>query len=403
MRVPAAAGKSFAPGRLDRYLVALLPRPFLIALAVLLLVLLLERLLRLFDLAASSDDALRSILLMSAHLVPHYLGLALPAALFFGLFVVVVRLSDNNELDAMLASGYSIARLTLPFFVVAVMLAVFGYGLYGYLQPYGRYHYHVVVNEVLHAGWDARVQEQAFVEAGRGIVLSAEAVDRTGRELQGVFLRRYASGEEQITTARRGSLRPSADGSRLLLDLREGQMLDVAADGELAHLRFGSATFNEDFSMRAPAFRARGDSERELTLPELWSGMRSVAPSLSHEELASELYGRLARVLSLPLLPLLAVPLGIASKRGRRLPGLILANVLLFGMHQGVQFGESLAETGQAPALFSVWLPFAVFVVITLWLFLSSLEFPGDNPASRAVQWVEDRLRGLRRTRPAPT
>ena len=66
--------------RLDRYALRLLAGPMGMALAALLLAQLLERLLRLFDLAASARASPLSVLWMAANLVPHYLGLALPMA-----------------------------------------------------------------------------------------------------------------------------------------------------------------------------------------------------------------------------------------------------------------------------------------------------------------------------------
>lgn len=393
--------RRYGYGLIDRYLLGLLPRHFFISLAVILLVLLLERLLRLFDLAATSEGALGAIALMSAHLVPHYLGLALPAALFFGLFVVSVRLSDNSELDVLLATGHSMARITAPFVLLAVLLSLLSVWLYGFMQPYSRYRYHVVVNEVVHAGWNARLQARSFVDAGRGFVLTADAVDGSGRELSGVFMRRAQGDTEQIISARGGSLRPSADGRRLLLDLRDGLMIEDEPEGSVSRIGFESGTFNEDFATAAPPFRPRGDSQRELTLIELWHNMHAPAPALPQGQLSGEFYGRVARILSLPLLPLLAVPLGVASKRGRRLPGMIVANLLLLLLHQGVQLGVSLAETGAAPAPVSVGVPFAAFVALTLWLFVTSLERPGDNPASRSVEWLAQRLQGLGRRRRA--
>ena len=66
--------------RLDRYLLRLIAGPLALSLAALLLAQLLERLLRLFDLAASAGASPSSVLVMAGTLVPHYLGLALPMA-----------------------------------------------------------------------------------------------------------------------------------------------------------------------------------------------------------------------------------------------------------------------------------------------------------------------------------
>jgi lipopolysaccharide export system permease protein len=386
---------------LNRYLLGLLIRPLLLSIGVVLLALLLERLLRLFDLVAATDNALDSVLLMLLYLVPHYLGLALPAAFFASIFMVVARLGDDNELDALLASGRSISQTAQPFFAVALVLSLFSFYLYGSLQPYSRYRYHQVSYDAEHAGWNARAQENIFSDAGGGFVLTADQVDATGRGLTRVFIRRLGSqGEEEITTAQSGRLQPSADGKTLLLHLEDGQLVHEDPDRQLLKVMFKQGTFNEDFNPDAPPFRARGESERELTSLELWRGLHQPTPPLSAPQLAGELQARWVRALSFPLLPLLAVPLGMSAKRGRRAPGVIVACLALLALQHGVQFGESLAEAGRAPVIAAVWTPLLVFGGISAWLFFGSLKTPGDNPVTRAVSAIEAMLDGIHLRRP---
>ena len=100
---PPARGTSlFAFDRLDRYALRLFIGPLVLVLATLMLAQLLERLLRLFDLAASAGAPLSSVVWMVANLVPHYLGLALPMAFTAAIFIAAARMSDDSELDVML-------------------------------------------------------------------------------------------------------------------------------------------------------------------------------------------------------------------------------------------------------------------------------------------------------------
>jgi lipopolysaccharide export system permease protein len=115
------------------------------------------------------------------------------------------------------------------------------------------------------------------------------------------------------------------------------------------------------------------------------------------QERDGEMHGRMARTLLPLLLPFLALPLGMAAKRGRRAPGTVFAAVALLALNQSLQFGESLAESGRAAAPVAVWLPLALFGVLGVWLFRSSLQWPGDNPVMRAVSAIEGAFEGLQR------
>ncbi|MET0313739.1 MAG: LptF/LptG family permease, partial [Hansschlegelia sp.] len=98
----------FTPRILDRYILALTLRPMFMALGVVLMALLLERLLRLVDMLATAGAPIFLAFALSANLVPHYLGFALPAGFALGIFSATSRLSTGAELEAMLASGVSV-------------------------------------------------------------------------------------------------------------------------------------------------------------------------------------------------------------------------------------------------------------------------------------------------------
>lgn len=386
--------------RLDRYALRLIAGPMALSLVALLLAQLLERLLRLFDLAASTGAALSNVLLMAATLVPHYLGLALPMAFTAGIFAAAAHMCDENELDVMLVSGRSIARIAAPYFMLAVLLGLFSLYLYGQLQPLARYGYHVAVNRVMQTGWDAQVEENRFIDVGQGLTFTADVIEGDDRDLRGVFIQRRRADGEDILTAARGRLESPATG--LQLQLEDGQIVrerhaPAGAGTTTSVSRFEQGVIERGLSNRPAPLAARGDSVRERTLAELWQDMQRRDSS---PKSAAEFHGRLARALVFPLLPLLALPLGMASKRGRRMPGVVFAVLALLAIHHLLQFGESLGDTGRLPAAAAVWTPFAVFAVLSLWIFRGSMAWPGDNPVLRAVIAIEalvDRVRTSRR------
>ncbi len=384
------------PTILDRYLLRQLLPAFALCLGTVLIALLLERLLRLFDILAENAHALPAVFRLVLNLVPHYLGLALPAAFFVALFVVVSKLGDENELDAYLAGGQSIARLTRPFLIVALVLALLSGWVFGWLQPYARYQYRAVMYSALNAGWDARLQPGTFASAGSGYTLTADEVDKSGRRLQRVFIRREVDGREELTIGETGALTPSDDGRRLKLSLDNGEHFRDKPGGSLLAVRYRTMESNTAFTPDAPPFRARGGNERELTFLELGAGgLPGQTTPISAAKLTGEMNGRLARTLSLPLLPLLAIPLGMSAKRGKRTASLIVAAVLMLLFHNSLQLGESLAESGKVNAYAGVWLPWLVFAALCVWIYSQSLSRPGDNPVTRAVSAVEDAVAAI--------
>ena len=380
----------------DRYLLRLIGPPMAAAVTVVLIALLLERLLRLVNALTASSTGLPMFLELMADLVPHYLGLALPAAFFVTVFSVSTRLSENNEVDALLANGLSVPRLTAPYVLAGAVLAVASVILFGFVQPYGRYGFNADLHEALNAGWNARVQPRTFVDAGE-FTLTADKVDATGRRLEGVFLRRVTKGGwEEVITAASGRLGRSDDGTRFTLALKKVQHFRER-DGSgpvVGGVETLGATLTLDVDRAR--YRPRGSGERELTLPELRRQMRNGQSRGARARAAAEFHARIARSAYLPLVPLLAVPLGMAAKRGRSGVGFALCAALFLLLQHGIQTGQTLADMGRVPAPVGIWTPPALFAGVSVWLFMRSRTRPGETPFTPlldAIGEAVDRMR----------
>lgn len=403
---PAAALRHRLPDRLDWYTLRSLFGPLVLCLCVLLIALQLARLLSLFQFAARFGASTLLVMKMAGSLVPYYLGMAMPAAFFAAIFMAVARSGDDNELDAMLATGRSITRMAAPYFLVAVALCGFNFYLFGYLQPLTRYGKELYEHQARQAAWNGRLEENRFISVKQGFTLYADVVGADG-QLTKVFVERRDAGGEEIITAERGRLVPTADGTRLLLELANGRNVRDYANGTVRTVEFREFHGNQDFTAVPPPFRERGDAVREsdaireLTLPELRAPAAAQRESVSAAGAGGEFHGRLAWMLLPLLLPLLALPLGMAAKRGRRAPGTVFATLALLALWQGMQFGASMAKTGRAPVWLAVWLPVVAFTAFGLWLFRSSLQWPGDNPVMRAVSAIEGAFEGMRRKKKA--
>ncbi len=379
----------------DRYLLSELVPPMAVAVVVILIALLLFRALEIFNDMAGSSARFGIIPRMIADLAPQYLGLAVPGAYFIGMFLVVARLGDTSELDVMLASGLSLVRLTLPFVGLGVVVAVLNLLLLGFAQPYGRYGFNSHLDLALHAPWDARVQPRTFIATGDRVVLSADAVDPSGRALRGVFIRRTNDdGAEQVFTAERGVLTAAPDQRHLTITLENGQHFQERIDGPPVVGGFSRLSVAVVLSGRIGAFRGRGVEPREMTLFELPTHMRD-GEEEERLRATSEFHTRIVRTLSVPLLPLLAAPAGMASKRRRRALGTVVCGIALFLYENAIDFGQHLADAGQAPVALAIWLPFAIFAAGSALLFQQSILRPGQTPFTAVSDALEALIRAV--------
>jgi lipopolysaccharide export system permease protein len=384
-RGPPAAG-----GLVGRYMLRLLAKPLAATLLLVLPALLMERLLRLFDLLAGAGAPASSIIQLLLYLVPHYLGLAVPAALFLAVYVVVARLSQDHEMDALQATGFSLARLSWPFLAIGLLCAGLSIGLYGYVQPLSRYAYRAALHTITNAGWNATLVPGEFVQVGRRLTVFIDRRDAADGLLHGVFLhQRREDGGEVLTTAATGRLLVSSEESELLMELEEGQQVTLLPDGETSTLSFTNSAQSRPFVRRLPLFRLRGTDEREMTLGELWAARNLPDPPVARARLDGELHGRLVRSASLLFLPLLAMPMGLAAKRSRRSAGILLGAVILVVYQQALQLMESLGDVGRIDPRPALWVLFLIFAASAIAVFRHSNRHPDEGAFDGVLAWLD--------------
>ena len=387
-KAPGWRGKIWRPALLDAYILKMLAGPAAAVLGVTLVAFLLEQTLRLIDELSANGARLGYLFGLITNLVPYQLGLALPASFFVAMFIVIARLDEESEIDALLAGGVSFNRILAPLLFMGIVLGGVSLLLLGYLQPYSRFGYRAVLSAATEAGWTARLDPQVFLHAGPDFTISADEVDATGRSLKGVFIRRAGKTGETVVTANGGTLGLRSDGKTTDLRLNGGLILTDSQNGGSRLLRFGDFTDHEVLSAGA-SLAPRGGDVQELTFPELIDEAGRPDAIIPRRELQAELYARLARSLAIPLLPLLALPLALAAKRGKRAPGMIVGAVILVAFHHGVTLCKSFASSGKVDPLLSIGGLFLAMTGFGIWLFSASRRRPGETPLSGFLSRLE--------------
>ena len=384
---------------IDRYVLTKTLGPLLACIAIALIAMLLERMLRLLDFMLDKGGPFYLVLRMLANLIPHYLGLAIPAAFFVGMLLAVMRLSGDSELDAIHAMGVGLRRLLLPLVGLAVVLLVATAIIIGLLQPYTRYAYRALVYTATHTVWNSALERGTFFTGLGNLAIMVDDIADGGRKLTGIFLHRTeADGSTTTISALEGQLFRSRKTFSLVLRLVKGSWIQCDGNGEhCTVLTFDQVDVPLDLAQGPIAVRPRGEVVKELTLPELWQTRDSPPPGLTRGMIAAELHSRLVRIVSLLFLPLLAVPLGIVSRRARRSIGVVVGLVLLILFHNVLRFGEDMVETGALSPAIGLWLPAAIFAAMSAWAFHMTSKRPGYNPVSAALDRTSDLIDVVRR------
>ncbi|MCX5614178.1 LptF/LptG family permease [Bombella saccharophila] len=379
---------------LDRYLLRQLIPPFTIALGTMLIALLLDRLLALFNRLASSGSSIATLLTLLSDLLPHYMGLALPAALCISVFMTINRMSEHNEIDVLYAGHISLLRISQPYIKVGTILAVLSVLLYGYLQPIARYDYREGFYFARHTGWAPHLQSDMFATTSTTTLLTADYVDHGGSRLRRIFIRDVKeNGTTELITAPKGLLTLSERDKSTQLDLWDGQIVRTQSpqqpDGHVSVTHFEHIARLIERSSSQQAFRSRGNDERELTTMELIQALRSNSSHISHTSLRAEIDFRLARAISIMFIPFLSIAFAVGKKRRRSALGQILLAVILVGFDEVLLFGDSLAANGTASVWLTLWLPEAIFCIGCTAALLSRSQISWRNSRQKHLKKMD--------------
>ena len=379
---------------LDRYLLRQTLRPMGATILIALLALLAERALSVVELVIGWRGSLVVVFEMLSYLVPHYMGLALPAAFFIGILFAYARLSRESELDAMSAGGYGLVQMVRPLVYAAAAIIVLHVALLSHLQPYSRYAYRAALHAVTNVSFLSLIQAGRFVTIA-GTTYRVERIDGGGTSFERIFL--YSEDERRgtvVLTADAGEVIDKGTLQPLELRLQNGVQQLLPSEGadtdRPASLTLRFREFVTDVSGRQPeAFRPRGHDERELTLWELWSYPRKDEP-IRFAAVEAELHGRIVRSLSILVLPFLALPLSLGRRRAQRSYGFIIGITVLVGYNQLIKTGEGIVDNDKMSPLVGLWLPFLAFTALSLLAFFRTAWKVPDPVRGRLFDRIVD-------------
>jgi lipopolysaccharide export system permease protein len=373
------------------------------ALVIGLLMLLADRMVRLLDTTLGKKNSFTVVFEMLAYLVPHYLGTALPAALFLGLLLGFGKMSANSETDAFMASGIGLNRMARPVIVLGALLSALSLIIMGWVQPHARYAYRSVVFDVQNVDVFYLAEEGVFMQAGdRTFIIDQLDRGKNAFEHAFIYQDKGAAGSETVTAAR-GALIENPSGQRPILQLADGHRLSfkeapsvtaaTPAVGETTEFAIADTPLGR---LSKDIFRPRGEDERELTLPELYAALDSPPVKSSREEVASELSERLVTAVSILILPFLAIPFAVGSRRSPRGFRTGVALVLIVLYNEVIQQGASAANNGVASPLVTLWLPCLLLALFAGWRYIATCFTLRNDPVSAAIDRTGDAWSGLR-------
>ncbi|WP_373473057.1 LptF/LptG family permease [Sphingorhabdus lacus] len=374
--------------------------PLLGTLAIAASLLLLEKMLSLFDFVAAEGGPVSVVWRMLANLIPEYLSLGIPIGLLLGILLAFRRLATSSELDIFRAVGMSYFRLLRVPFLFAITLAAVNFAIVGFIQPSARYLYEELRFELRSGAFGAKVRVGEFNNVGENLTVRIEESRDNGNRLSGMFV--YAeskNGQSIAVSAEKGQFLRTDDPDTILLRLEKGTLVHDAPNYKTPRvLSFTS----HDVPIPLPSienFRARGGKDREYSITELVRiGGDVQKPADERSKAWANFHFRLVEVAMMLLLPFLALALAVPPKRSTSALGVFLSIVMVVTYHKINEYAEGVGGMGIVDPFIALWLPFLLFAGLILWMYHVIAHVPGGQPIGALEVFANKVGKAIRKT-----
>ena len=369
---------------IDRYLARQIAVPLMGSLVLAAMLLVLDKMLRLFQYVVDAGGPVSVVWRMLANLLPEYLALGIPIGLMLGILLAFRKLALSSELDALRGIGIGYGRLLRIPYAYAIPLALLNLAIVGYLEPFTEYRYEQLRFDLKSGALGAAIKVGEFNNLGRKLTLRIDRSEHGGNQLDGIFVQTEQKGMNIVATAEHGRFLATDDPDTILFRLSKGRLVqDSPKFATPRTLAFDSY----DLPVALPVidrFRGRGSSSDadELYLHELWRVGYGGGATTLHQRLEaqSSFNFRLVEVIMMLMLPLLAVALAVPPKRSSSSLGIFLSIVTVVAYHKVNQYAEAAGTNGQFDPLVALWVPLLLFAAMIAWMYHVLAHHPGGQP-----------------------
>ena len=385
---------------LSIYLLKEMVPAFLIGLTGFTFILLTGRILQLTELFVNKGVPLGYILRLLSLLIPAFLVLTIPMATLLSVLLTFNRLSSDNEITALKASGVSLYQMVPPVlvFALAAYAATIAFSLH--FVPRANVGSRQLLYQVASSKASAGVREKVFNDDFEGLVLYVEEVKPKTLHWMNVFISDARNPAEVHTIiAREGEILSDPRALALILRLKSGSIHKLGKEPD-AYQKIDFNTYDLRLYLKTDLKEKKTEEKHpaDMTLAEL---RRAVEMLQAKKADAKIQWVKIHEKFSIPfaclVFGIIGIPLGLQSRmaRGSKSRGFSWAIGVLLVYYLLTTAGTSLAERGAIPLEAGMWAPDLIFLALSLYLLVKAAN---ESPVFFWV-WLE---KARERLRPQP-
>jgi lipopolysaccharide export system permease protein len=336
-------------------------------------ILLTGRILQLTELFVNKGIPLSYLLRLVYYLLPSFLVLTIPMGTLLSVLMTFNRLSSDNEITALKASGVSLYQMIPPVALMAASAFLATTFLSVFSLPQANLASRSLLYEIISTKAHAGAKERVFNDDFEGLVLYVEKIVPNSSEWENVFICDSRNASETLTIiAPEGIVLSNPQAMTVTLRLKNG-VLHRLGDQPNSYQKIDFITYDLRLDMKA-AWRDKPDERKnpaDMSIREL---SRAIQLQRGQQGDANILWVKIHEKFSVPFACLvfgfIAVPLGVQTRGNRsgKSMGFAWSIGVLLIYYLMTNTGTSLAERGAIPLELGMWAPNIIFLGLGFYL-----------------------------------
>jgi lipopolysaccharide export system permease protein len=362
---------------LRNYLLSEILNTFMVVLFVMTMVLVCgDVLTKMADLVINWGVDYRLLLKLFLYTTPFLFNFTMPMAFLIAVLLAFGKMSADNELTAMKASGVSLWKVIRPVLITALLLSLAALLMNDRIATTSHFRVRQISSEIGLKTPASILQEGVFIKEFKDLVIFIHRI----RSIKLEGIRIYQSqpdGPTRTIIAKEGMLITNPEANEVTLKLFDGTTDEPDSNNPLKFYKLNFDTYSIPIDMSDRQFsRPKSKKPKEMTMRELNFEYQRLLRDHDFvaNELTSEIHHKIAISMSIFILTLMGIPLAISARSTEKSKGLAIAIVLSTVYWTFLMGFRAMAKTGTIPPFICLHIPNILFGALAVFLLRKQLK-----------------------------
>lgn len=346
---------------IGRYILKELSGPFFVAFVTSTFAMMAGNLIKLADLVINKGVDFFSVIKVFLCLLPWLFTFTVPISVLAATVLTFGRLSADNEITAMRASGISLYRLVFPLVILGLVISLASYELNDWMLPRLRFEARKLVAQIGAKNPTAYLEPGTFIKAFKGYIVFIYGIDKN--KLSNIRIYQPQEGKPTRTIiAQKGELDYIASKDAVRMKLINGTVDEPNPNDPNNFYKLNFKVYYMTLGLGEGRDLNIGKKKSDMSIDELNQEIKKLdTEGINTLPLIMEIYKKISYSFSSLIFILIGVPLGLLARRGEKTVGFTLSAVVITAYYLLQLGGEALTIKGLLFPSLGIWLPNIVF------------------------------------------